>query len=177
LNTASKMKPTVKQREYLLFIKSFTDRWGIPPSFEEIARHFGTSSPSVNGMVKTLEAKGFIARIPGAARTLRVTLPSEILADTSVGSRKAGGNTEVVVRTVGALIERLVPRLKGDRALLNATLDDVGKALEVTLRGEGASEEQLAKAYDSLRRVVSVALGDSTETSPGRRLPWWRKPR
>jgi SOS-response transcriptional repressor LexA len=57
---ASRSQPTARQREYLSFIKAFTDRWGIPPSFEEIGRHFETTAPSVNGMVKTLEARGFL---------------------------------------------------------------------------------------------------------------------
>src|SRR5580704_10361407 len=46
----SRSQPTARQREYLSFIKAFTDRWGVPPSFEEIGRHFETTAPSVNGM-------------------------------------------------------------------------------------------------------------------------------
>jgi hypothetical protein len=67
--------PTVRQAEYLSFVRAFTDRWGIPPSFEEIGRHFMTSAPSVNNMIKTLESRGFLTRVPGQARTLRVIAP------------------------------------------------------------------------------------------------------
>jgi SOS-response transcriptional repressor LexA len=63
--------PTARRAEYLAFIRAFTDRWGVPPSFEEIGRHFMTTAPSVNNMIKTLEARGFLARVPGRARTLR----------------------------------------------------------------------------------------------------------
>jgi len=58
----ARSQPTARQREYLSFIKAFTDRWGVPPSFEEIARHFETTAPSVNGMVKTLEARLSLSR-------------------------------------------------------------------------------------------------------------------
>jgi SOS-response transcriptional repressor LexA len=74
--------PTARQAEYLSFIRTFTDRWGMPPSFEEIGRHFMTTAPSVNNMIKTLEARGFLTRVPGQARTLRVIMPERLIAAT-----------------------------------------------------------------------------------------------
>lgn len=46
-----------------------------------MAAYFGITSPSVNGMIKTLERNGFISRVPGAARTLRVEVPAHLLPD------------------------------------------------------------------------------------------------
>jgi hypothetical protein len=46
-----------------------------------MATHFGISSPSVNGMMKTLERNGFISRVPGAARTVRVEVRPEDLPE------------------------------------------------------------------------------------------------
>jgi repressor LexA len=43
--------------------------------------YFRVSPPSVHQMVLTLEANGFIERIPGQARTIRVLLPREEIPD------------------------------------------------------------------------------------------------
>jgi hypothetical protein len=50
-----------------------------------MASYFGITSPSVNGMIKTLERNGFISRIPGAARTLRVEVPAHVLPEIDFG--------------------------------------------------------------------------------------------
>jgi SOS-response transcriptional repressor LexA len=142
-------QPTARQREYLSFIRTFTDRWGIPPSFEEIARHFKTTTPSVNGMVKTLEARGFLARIPGAARTLRVLVPDEALcqpAPAKAATKAAATAYEVAayettayeatVRMASAAVERLVPALAGaDSDHLYGALGAVKEALAIALQG------------------------------------------
>ena len=73
------MDITDRQGQFLAFILRYTERRGIAPSFDEVAAHFGITSPSVNGMIKTLEHKGFITRIPGAARTLRVGVSAHSL--------------------------------------------------------------------------------------------------
>jgi repressor LexA len=66
---------TARQGQYLAFIHSYIVRRGYAPSFEDIARHFGTTTPSVNGMIKTLERRGLLERVPGVARSLRVCVP------------------------------------------------------------------------------------------------------
>ena len=78
-------KITHRQAQFLAFIHRFTERHGVSPSFDEIAAYFGITSPSVNGMVKTLERNGFISRRPGAARTLRVEVPAHLLPDVDFG--------------------------------------------------------------------------------------------
>lgn len=55
-------RPTLRQREYLDFIKRYMARVGIGPAETDIQRHFLVSAPSVNQMVKTLERRGFITR-------------------------------------------------------------------------------------------------------------------
>jgi hypothetical protein len=176
----SRAQPTARQREYLSFIKAFTDRWGVPPSFEEIARHFDTSSPSVNGMVKTLEARGFLSRVPGAARTLRVLVCDDDLRGESptAAAPATDVTSEVAVRMASVVIERLVPVLEGaGHEQLDSALGAVFEALEITLREAGASDEQWRSAQDTLLRVTSIARGDSSEIRPGRKVPWWRRPR
>lgn len=55
-------RPTLRQREYLDFIRRYMARFGIAPAETDIQRHFLVSAPSVNQMVKTLERRGFITR-------------------------------------------------------------------------------------------------------------------
>lgn len=79
---AAEMQPfTRRQGEYLAFIHRFTKRRGIAPSFEEIASHFGTTSPAVNGMIKTLEQRGLLSRVPGVARSLQVLVAPDLLPE------------------------------------------------------------------------------------------------
>lgn len=176
---ASTAAPTARQREYLVFIKAFTDRWSVPPSFEEIGRHFQTTPPSVNSMIKTLEARGFLARVPGAARTLRVLVPDDELRDVPpTKQRKSNVDTTVQVRMASLVMERLVPALRGvvGEHFVRA-VNAVAEALDVELRAAGVSEDQRQAAGDALIRVARIAQGVSPETRPGRRLPWWRPPR
>ena len=72
---------TKRQGEFLAFILRYTQKHGIALSYEDMATHFGISSPSVNGMMKTLERHGFISRVPGAARTVRVEVRPEDLPE------------------------------------------------------------------------------------------------
>ena len=64
------MKPrlTQKQCEYLAFIHYYTRLNGRPPAEADMQRYFRVAPPTVHQMVLTLEARGFIKRIPGRAR-------------------------------------------------------------------------------------------------------------
>ncbi len=166
-------QPTKRQSEYLEFIRAFTDRWRIPPSFEEIGGHFLTTPPSVNSMVKTLEARGFLTRVPGAARTLRVLVPPAV-ASTAVRDSPTAAVADVL-RVASLVIERLVPALKGaEEDHLHRALDAVAAAVHVACVTAGASDGQQADALESLRSVVLIARGMSPESGPGRRV-WARR--
>jgi repressor LexA len=54
---------TARQGQYLSFIHGFIVKHGVAPSFEEIGVHFGTTPPSVNNMIKTLDERGFLSRV------------------------------------------------------------------------------------------------------------------
>ena len=66
---------TPLQGQYLAFIDSYERLYGRAPSERELERHFLVTPPSVHQMILTLDRKGLITRIPGAARsiTLRVS--------------------------------------------------------------------------------------------------------
>jgi hypothetical protein len=166
-------RPTARQAEYLAFIRAFTQRWGIPPSFEEIGRHFMTTPPSVNSMVKMLVSRGFLARVPGAARTLRVLVDDEVAASHSGSARGGDDRVEAAVQTANLVVERLVPALKDeDRAVLWRALDAVGDALDVACTMADASPQRREAARAALVRTAQLAQGPSPELRPGRRRAW-----
>lgn len=72
---------TAKQGQYLAFIHYYTKIHGQAPSEAEIGRYFRVTPPAVHQMILTLESKRFIARTPGAARSVRLLLSRAELPD------------------------------------------------------------------------------------------------
>ena len=72
-------KYTQKQGKYLAFIYYYTRIHGYPPAEADMQNYFKVSPPSVHQMVLTLERRGFIERIPGQPRSIRVLLSKEEL--------------------------------------------------------------------------------------------------
>jgi len=64
--------PTAKQQAYLDFIRHYVAAHRSAPSEADMQAFFQVSPPSVHAMVLTLEKRGFIAREPGKARSIRV---------------------------------------------------------------------------------------------------------
>ena len=162
---------TPRQGEFLAFIQRFTERHGVAPSFGEIAAHFGTSSPSVNGMIKTLERRGLLNRVPGAARTLRVEVPAELLPDIGFGrpprrayqTRKAdpprprASSSSVAVTAAIAVLDALMHRLleRGASAIdVNRAVIEAAKGVARALVAAGVPDDESDAAA---RRVVAEA--------------------
>jgi len=70
---------TPKQGQYLAFIYAYTRVLGRPPAEVDIQRHFKVTPPTVHQMVLGLERDGLIQRTPGAARSILVLVPPEML--------------------------------------------------------------------------------------------------
>jgi len=70
---ASRLQPTPRQLEYLLFIRKYIGRFGRSPAESDIQRHFLVAAPSVNHMIQGLERRGFITRQPGVPRSICIT--------------------------------------------------------------------------------------------------------
>jgi repressor LexA len=66
---------TNKQGRYLAFIHSYTRLHGRPPAEADMQRRFRVTPPTLHQMVVTLERRGFIERVPGKARSIRVLVP------------------------------------------------------------------------------------------------------
>jgi Mn-dependent DtxR family transcriptional regulator len=71
------MRFTRLQGQYLAFIDAYTKVNGRPPAEADMQRYFKVTPPSVHQMVLTLSRLGLVIRTPGAARSLRVNIPSE----------------------------------------------------------------------------------------------------
>ncbi|MGF1607018.1 MAG: transcriptional repressor LexA [Rhodothalassiaceae bacterium] len=64
---------TAKQKQLLSFIQTRLDADGVSPSFDEMKEALGLKSKSgVHRLVKALEERGFIRRLPNRARALEV---------------------------------------------------------------------------------------------------------
>ena len=72
---------TTLQGQYLAFIYYYTKITGHAPSEADVQRYFGVSPPSVHQMILTLERRGFITRIPGRERTIKLSLTRAQLPD------------------------------------------------------------------------------------------------
>ncbi|MCY3767648.1 MAG: MarR family transcriptional regulator [Gemmatimonadetes bacterium] len=72
---------TYRQGQYLAFIHYYTKVNGIPPAQADIQRYFGVTAPSVNSMLKRLEAQGFIARVARRPRSIRVLIDQSNLPE------------------------------------------------------------------------------------------------
>jgi len=152
---------TTRQGACLAFIHRFTLQHGLAPSFDEIAAHFGTSSPSVNGMIKTLERRGLLSRVPGVARSLRVLVPASLLPESDYGSRARRGSGvgpdaaalsigDVAVAAAAAVLDVLMPRLVPQ---LPPGTETAGPVMEAA----AAVQRSLARAGASPEEVEQVA--------------------
>jgi Mn-dependent DtxR family transcriptional regulator len=72
---------TAKQGQYVAFVHYYTKVQRVAPAESDMQKYFGVSPPSVHQMVMRLEANGFIQRVPGLARSIRLLVPKEELPD------------------------------------------------------------------------------------------------
>ena len=75
----SRLDMSSKQGQYVAFIQTYMRVHRRAPAESEIQQYFHATPPSVHGMLKTLQRKGFISRVAGVARSTTVLLaPHEI---------------------------------------------------------------------------------------------------
>jgi len=72
---------TPTQGQYLAFIYYYTKLNRQPPAESDMHLYFRTSSAAVHQMVVTLERKGFIERVPGQSRSIRLLLTRQEIPD------------------------------------------------------------------------------------------------
>jgi repressor LexA len=75
------MKPpyTSRQGQFLAYIHHYITLHGRPPAEAEMVQFFRITPPTVHQMILTLERRGLITRVPGQARSIKMTLTPEKL--------------------------------------------------------------------------------------------------
>ena len=68
---------TARQRQVLEFMRSFTERHGVPPAVREIAERFGFTARAAFDHLKALERKGMLERRVTAKRASRTLVLPE----------------------------------------------------------------------------------------------------
>ncbi len=94
---------TRKQHELLMFIHERLKESGIPPSFDEMKDALDLKSKSgIHRLIKALEERGFIRRLPNRARALEVLrMPESAIA--GAASRNRGFSPAVIEGDLGRL--------------------------------------------------------------------------
>ncbi|MHB1071230.1 MAG: LexA family protein [Gemmatimonadaceae bacterium] len=70
---------TRTQAQYIAFIHSYSRVHRRSPAEADLQAFFQTAAPSVHGVLKALERRGFISRVAGVGRSMKVLLsPDEI---------------------------------------------------------------------------------------------------
>lgn len=70
---------TDTQGQYLAFIHAYALVNGRPPAEADMQRFFAVTPPSVHSMVKELERRGLITRVPRQPRSIAISLPEDEL--------------------------------------------------------------------------------------------------
>ncbi|HWJ73728.1 MAG TPA: transcriptional repressor LexA [Kaistia sp.] len=95
---------TRKQYELLLFIHERLKEAGVPPSFDEMKDALDLRSKSgIHRLIKALEERGFIRRLPNRARALEVVRLPEAMAPTMARPRKTGFAPSVIEGSLGRM--------------------------------------------------------------------------
>ena len=77
--TPSTPRFTDTQGQYLAFIHAYALVNGRPPAEADMQRFFAVTPPSVHSMIKELERRGLITRVPRQPRSIVISLPEDEL--------------------------------------------------------------------------------------------------
>lgn len=93
---------TRKQYELLTFIHERLKETGVPPSFDEMKDALDLRSKSgIHRLIKALEERGFIRRLPNRARALDVVRLPEAMAPSLNRPKRAGFSPSVIEGSLG----------------------------------------------------------------------------
>ena len=95
---------TRKQHELLMFIHERLKESGIPPSFDEMKDALDLKSKSgIHRLIKALEERGFIRRLPNRARALEVIrMPDRRLPPSPVADAAAAASRRPSSKAISA---------------------------------------------------------------------------
>ncbi len=95
---------TRKQLELLMFVHERLKETGIPPSFDEMKDALDLRSKSgIHRLIKALEERGFIKRLPNRARALEVIRLPENMQPSLAPARSRGFSPSVIEGNLGRM--------------------------------------------------------------------------
>ncbi len=95
---------TRKQLELLMFVHERLKESGVPPSFDEMKDALDLRSKSgIHRLIKALEERGFIKRLPNRARALEVIRLPESVQSSLPPARSRGFSPSVIEGNLGRL--------------------------------------------------------------------------
>lgn len=93
---------TRKQHELLMFVHKRVKETGVPPSFDEMKDALDLRSKSgIHRLIKALEERGFIRRLPNRARALEVLKLPESMSPELAEPRARGFSPSVIEGSLG----------------------------------------------------------------------------
>ncbi|HZP21319.1 MAG TPA: transcriptional repressor LexA [Bauldia sp.] len=93
---------TRKQHELLMFVHERLKESGVPPSFDEMKDALDLRSKSgIHRLIKALEERGFIKRLPNRARAIEVIRLPESSVPAQTAPRARGFSPSVIVGSLG----------------------------------------------------------------------------
>jgi repressor LexA len=93
---------TRKQLELLMFVHERLKESGVPPSFDEMKDALDLRSKSgIHRLIKALEERGFIKRLPNRARALEVIRLPESMQSSLAPARARGFSPSVIEGNLG----------------------------------------------------------------------------
>jgi len=110
---------TKAQASYLSFIQAYTEGFGQPPAESEIAKAMKVQPPSVNGMLKTLEKKQLIRRIPNTPRSIEILIDPALIPKWKkklVGTFQFYAPADASQDQLDRITEAIIERRKAERA-------------------------------------------------------------
>ena len=145
---------TPRQAEILKLIADYTERWGFPPTRNEICEAMGFRSPNAaEEHLKALARKGAIEMTPGASRGIRLTEPAGV----PVVGRVAAGSPILAA-------EHIESRYQLDPALFNPRADYLLKVRGASMRDAGILEGDLLAVHKTTEfrtgQIVVARLHD-----------------
>lgn len=149
---------TAKQAEILRLIEEEIAESGRPPSYREIAKHFGYDAVgTVQDHVRALIRKGYLTRERGIARGIQLSLRSESRDIPILGAVPAGKPIEAIHDASGSI--SIPSRLKGEFYALRVRGESMIEA--GILNGDLVIVRQQATA-DHGDIVVAMIDGEAT---------------
>ncbi|KKU99209.1 MAG: methylase protein, partial [Candidatus Jorgensenbacteria bacterium GW2011_GWC1_48_8] len=123
--------PTLRQEQIIRFMREYSSKHDVPPSIEEMARHFRRSVSTIHEHLQNLRGAGRLEKLPGRARSLSVREIEPMVQIPLLGTIAAGRPVETYEGTKETIA---VPQTK---------IPKNGEVYALRVAGESMIEENI----------------------------------